>query len=84
MGTLRDALGCAVHVVSMATRIPSNITKVAPGEWQCGPYIALYDEHLRAYFIYRENDLAERVGIVKRLTAFSTFVANTDRLAEAS
>lgn len=76
MGTLRDALDCAVHVMGMATRIPTNVTKVAPGEWRCGSYIALYDEHLRAYFIYREDDLTERVGIVKRLTAFSTFVRN--------
>lgn len=79
--TLSVGLGTLDCMSTMPDYTP---TKSAPGEWECGDYIALYDEHMRAYHVYDRHSPDRRVTIVRRLTDFGRFVANIDRLAEAS
>lgn len=57
--------------------------KIAPGEWECGPYTALYDEHMRAYHVYgRSSD--RRVTVVRRLSDFAAYVNAQTPFGKAS
>lgn len=55
----------------MSARIPESVTKLAPGEWKCGRYVAWYDEHLRAYIVFDEADIGECVVLVRTLVSFA-------------